>query len=114
MSTTYPNYSNIWKATIQVFAGSILILSDGRRVVAVLSGITGVKEPDWPNYVGGCISDGTIMWMCQYKSPEPIEPIEVDWNIPTFDLNGNPISQSIQAKEAKPEYEPPLWEERDI
>jgi hypothetical protein len=31
-----------------------------------------------------------------------------------YDMNGNPISQSVQAAEAKPKYLPPLFEDREV
>lgn len=37
-----------------------------------------------------------------------------DWEGPILDMHGNPISQSIKARESQPKYEPPMFEEREI
>ena len=44
------------------------------------------------------------------KMPVPLP----DDDDPMCDMNGNPITQSCQAKEAKPKLLEPMWDEREV
>jgi hypothetical protein len=70
------------------------------------------NPPMWPSYIGGTIVDGTVMWFLQgIKVYQPVINYGDD---AMLNMQGEPITQSVKAKEATPKYEPPLIEEREV
>jgi hypothetical protein len=101
---------NPWFPSIYYSVGMRVRTTGGRGMEAVCSGVSGDFEPVWPDKKGTAIYDGSLMWTCL-----PQEKKFVSNEIPQIHPDsGDVIGIETQAREATPEIEPPLIEEREI